>query len=148
MSSKRQRGASAVAATGCSFKLPAGYVKVDAQRDYKLRGVSAEGSVFALRVENNPDNGELAFWDKALQRQLVELRGYELVQRSDVTSDRGRAGVELLLGYERDGVAYTYLTTFFVKGKQLYVFESAGVKDQVADDLPEIRKTIAGWSGL
>lgn len=132
---------------GCAGTIPQGYVKVD-DHEYRFRAVSADGSAMGLRIEENPENGDLTFWDKAIQRQMVEIKGYRLAARREIKSRSGRDGVEFMFEYRRDGADFTYLVSLFVQGREIRIFEAAGVRDKLATDLPEIRKSIQTWPGL
>ncbi len=130
---------------GCQYPLPPGYVKVDPPWDVDFRAVSAEGSALTVRTEENPENGDLAFWEKAVRTRLVDVRGYKLAERKDVTHKGGTSGVEMTFDYVADGTDYSYLLTMFVKGDRVHLLEAAGVKEQIEPDLAAIRKSIHDW---
>lgn len=131
---------------GCSgYRLPVGYVKVDPPYDVRFRAVSADGSALTYRTEPNPENGDLVFWEKAVTNRLVEVRGYQLTDRQDVTNQSGASGVEMTFDYTQTGLDYVYLVALFVRGDRVHVFEAAGRRDTFTTDLPEIRKAIADW---
>lgn len=132
-------------AVGCRYPLPPGYVKVDPPRDVKFKAVSAEGSALTLRTEKNPENGDLAFWEKAITTRMTDVRGYKLANRKEVKHSNKTPGVELVFDYSREGMDYTYLVTLFIRMDRVYVFEAAGLKDKLAGDLDEIRKAIEQW---
>ena len=140
--------ATCLALAGCGYHLPPGYVKVEPSRGWRFRAVSAEGAAFTLRTEENPENGDLAFWEKAIKNKLVKVRGYKLADRRETTLKDQTPGVELVFDYSRDGSDYTYSVALFVKGRRVHVFEAAGAKDQMTTDLPEIRSAISQWAGL
>lgn len=137
-----------VMCVGCGHALPAGYVRVDPEYPYRFRAVNAEGAAFTLRSEENPENGDLAFWERAVRRNLVDIKGYKLAEARDVTLSNGADARELTFDYERAGKQYTYLLTLLVKGRRVHVFEAAGEKEPLSADLPEIRKAIAAWPSL
>jgi hypothetical protein len=130
---------------GCQHPLPAGFVKVDPGWETQFRAVSADGAAITHRSEANPENGDLAFWEKAVQMRLVEYRGYKVAQRREITHGDGTPGVELTFDYERDGTSYTYLLRILVKGRRVHCIEAAGEKNALANQLPAIEKAIAGW---
>lgn len=130
--------------TGCAGKLPAGYVKARADYGLDLRAVSAEGSALTLRTEENPENGDLVFWEKAVHTRLTEVRGYQAVRRTEIRNG-STSGIELTYDYTRAGVDYGYLVAILVRGSRVYVFEAAGPKPGFTADGPELRKAITAW---
>ncbi|HOL24823.1 MAG TPA: hypothetical protein PK235_00905 [Phycisphaerae bacterium] len=136
----------AICLYGCTgYRLPAGYVKVEPTYDVQFRAVSAEGSALTYRIEENPENGNLAFWEKAATNRLVEVRGYQLTDRQEVRNEHGTPGVEMTFDYSQIGIDYVYLLTMFVRGDRVHVFEAAGPRETFTPDLPAIRKAIAEW---
>lgn len=134
-----------VMAGGCQYALPPGYVKVEPGWDVRFRAVSAEGSAITLRSESNPENGDLPFWEKAIKNQLVDIRGYALVDRRDINRSGQTTGVEMTFDYNKDGIDYTYLVMLLVKSRQVHCIEVAGVKDQIAPELPAIKDAVGKW---
>ncbi len=110
--------ASLALACGCetTLDLPDNFVAVDEHnlRGYEARGVSADGMVVAVRLEDNAENGTLAFWTEAIERQLAS-RNYTLAKTENVTSDAGLDGTLMTLNTDRGGRPYTYLVAVFVK---------------------------------
>ncbi|MBN1489391.1 MAG: hypothetical protein JXA69_05685 [Phycisphaerae bacterium] len=138
----------ALICAGCAHTLPAGYVKVDPGHAYRFRAVNADGAAFTLRTEENPENGDLVFWGKAIKRNLVDIKGYKLADERDVALRSAADAREMTFDYKRAGKEYTYLLTLVVSGRRVHIFEAAGEKERVAADLPEIRKVIAEWPAL
>ena len=131
---------------GCQYALPPGYVKVEPGFEYRFRAVSADGSAIALRTEENPENGDLAFWEKAVKGRLVDVRGYRLVERKEVSRREGKPGTEMTFDYERKGVAYCYVVMLFVDGRQVHSIEIAGLKQKIGPELPAIKEAVGKWS--
>jgi len=130
---------------GCLYRLPPGYVKVEPPFGVEFRAVSADGSALTLRSEKNPENGDLAFWEKAVKARLVDVRGYRLTTRSEATLGRGTRVVEMAFDYNRDGIDYLYLLTMCIRGDRVHIFEAAGEKGKIAPDLPVIKQAIHDW---
>lgn len=136
----------ALFAAGCSgYRLPAGYVKVDPPGDARFKAVSAEGSALIYRTEENPENGNLAFWEKAITNRLVDVGGYQLNGRQDIRNKNGTPGVEMTFDRAQVGMSYVYVLALYVRGDRVHVLEAAGPKDKFTADLPEIRKAIIEW---
>jgi len=117
---------------------------VEPTYDGKFRAVSAEGSAVTLRSETNPHNGDLEFWEKAIQARLVGIRGYRQISRQEVVN-HDTPGVEIVYDYQRPEAAFNYMLTVFVKSGRVYIIEAAGTKERMAEDLPGIREAIATW---
>jgi len=133
-------------AAGCTgYRLPAGYVKVEPPWDAHFKAVSAEGSAMTYRTEENPKNGNLAFWEKAATNRLVEVGGYQRTDRQDICNKNGTPGVQMTFNYAQVGVDYVYVLALYVRGDRVHVLEAAGPKDKFTPDLPEIRKAIIDW---
>ncbi len=132
-------------AGGCQYALPPGYVKVDPSWNTRFRAVSAEGSAITLRNESNPENGDLTFWKKAVKNQLLDVRGYKLVNHREISHAGQTPGVEMTFDYTKDGIDYTYMVMLLVKGRRVHCIEAAGVKDQIAPELPAIKDAVAKW---
>lgn len=130
---------------GCQYSLPPGFVKVDPTWDTRVRAVSAEGAAITLRAETNPENGDLAFWEKAIMARLVEFRGYKLAERKEIKHGDQTPGVELTFDYQRDGIDYAYVITVLVKGRTVYCIEVAGDKKQIAPQLTAIADAVRKW---
>jgi hypothetical protein len=136
----------ALLAAGCSgYRLPAGYVKVDPPWDARFKAVSAEGSALIYRTEENPENGNLAFWEKAVTNRLVDVGGYQRTDRQEIRNKSGVPGVELTFEHAQVGVDYLYVLALYVRGGRVHVLEAAGPKDKFTPDLPDIRKAIIDW---
>jgi hypothetical protein len=131
--------------SGCQYAMPAGFVKVEPTGDTRLRAVSADGAAITLRAETNPENGDLAFWEKAIRARLVEFRGYKLVDRRDVKHGDKTPGVQMTFDYQRDGIDYTYEITVLVKGRTVYCIEVAGDKKQLAPQLTAVEDAVRKW---
>jgi hypothetical protein len=133
-------------AAGCSgYRLPAGYVKVDPPYDARFKAVSAEGSALIYRTEENPENGNLTFWEKAVTNRLVDVGGYQRTDRQDIHNQNGTPGVELTFAHAQVGVDYLYVLALYVRGNRVHVLEAAGPKDKFTADLPAIHKAFLEW---
>jgi hypothetical protein len=139
-------GLLALFAAGCSgYRLPAGYVKVDPPFDARFKAVSAEGSALIYRTEENPENGNLTFWEKAVTNRLVDVGGYQRTDRQDIHNKNGTPGVELTFTHAQVGVDYLYVLALYVRGNRVHVLEAAGPKDKFAADQPAIHKAFLEW---
>jgi hypothetical protein len=91
--------------------------------------------------------GDLAFWSKALENDLVEKRGYTLVEARDVEDAAGRKGREMLLEATAYGRPHRYLVTLVVieklLGNAVRTSEFAAEKEPFARYLEAVRRAIA-----
>lgn len=95
-------------AAGCAtVPLPVGFVEHDAPVGEK-KAVAADESLFWFRAFSDPARGSLGFWREALQRELVEDRGYTLVEERE-TEMRGLPAVEYRFEATVGGVVRGYL---------------------------------------
>ena len=105
--------------------------------------VGANGNRLEIRNEQNAEGGTLAFWTEAVQKELVQARGYRLASVRDVVTANGLAGKELSFTVERNLVKYGYLVTLFVDGARLLVAEAGGEEKALLAELTAIRTALA-----
>jgi hypothetical protein len=136
----------AATAVGCThtIDLPSNFVAVekDALGDYVARGVSADGVVVALRSENNPKNGTLEFWQRAIKNELVVSKGYKLEKEEAVTDRAGTAGTLLLCTAQRSGTDFTYLLAVYVTSEAVLIAEAGGKTEAVTPRLEDLKTAI------
>jgi len=133
---------------GTTLDLPENFVAVDEGNlgPYEARGVSADGMGIAVRLEENAENGTLAFWTEAVRRQLAS-RGYTLDKTEDVESDAGLAGTLMTFTTDRGGRPYTYLVAVFVRTSlfgdgDVLVAEAGGETITVTPRLDDLRAAL------
>jgi hypothetical protein len=104
-----------VATAGCrmAIEAPEEFLQMSSNAR-ELRLTTAGEARLWVREFTDPDRGDLDFWAKALQNDLVERRGYRLVETGTLTDARGSEGIatryETTLGGETCG----YLTAIWV----------------------------------
>jgi len=135
---------------GCktTLDLPENFVAVEEgdYSSYETRGVSADGTVVSVRLEDNAENGTLAFWAEAVKRQLA-TRGYTLDKTEDVKSDAGVAGTLMTFTTDRGGRPFTYLNAIFVTpglldDGEVMVVEVGGETLAVTPRLADLRAAV------
>ncbi len=136
----------AMMAAGCvaTMDMPDGFVQVKNDGDdlYRMRGVSADGVVCALRTHDNPKRGTLAFWSEAVKNELVSSKGYKLIKSEPVQSRAGRPGTLMTFSAERSGTAFTYLLAVFVSRGKVLIAEAGGKADRVKPRLGAIKNAM------
>lgn len=131
-------------ASGCvTIDLPAGYIKVQNQWGYDLKGVSARGNVIALNSRSNEDrSADLDYWSEAVAYQKVDIDGMKLAKRESIRSKGGHDGV--LFHFEAgEGQSKTaYLVALYVTPMRIYTIEATGPAKAVAKDLDKLRRSM------
>jgi hypothetical protein len=135
----------ALASTACGrpFKVETapGFVELEKQADisdYQYRATTPEGVTFAVRVIEDEERGDLAFWQQALTLQLRDVTGYALLGVNDVTSLDGTKGKLLRFGHDEDAKPYLYEVAFFSAQKRLFLVEAGGTKAQMDRQRPQV----------
>ena len=111
----------AVSLTACgpntSFTLPDDFVALDEDsiewEPYDWKAVNIDGAVVVLRERENEEEGSMEFWVKALQRELSEGRGYQLLEMTDVET-RNMKGKQLRFEVDHAGTPYHYTVAVFL----------------------------------
>jgi hypothetical protein len=130
-------------ACGRPFKIQTapGFVELENQADssdYAYRATTPEGVTLGVRVIDDEQRGDLAFWMKALTLQLHDVTGYALLETSDVKSNDGTPGRMLRLGHDEDGKPYLYWLAVYMAQSRLYLVEAGGTKEQMERARPQI----------
>ena len=69
---------------------PNGFVELEkpSAQGYDYRAAHPDGIVTAVRVVRNQPEGDLAFWTRAIENQLRQVKGYRLIEQSTVKNRR------------------------------------------------------------
>jgi hypothetical protein len=120
-----------VTACGRPFdvKTAPGFVPLENQGSYDYRSTTPEGVVVAVRVVEDEDRGDLAFWTQTVTLQLREVSGYALLEGVDVTSADGTKGKLLRFGHDEDSKPYVYWVAIYPAQGRLFVVEAGGHKE-------------------
>lgn len=113
---------------GCQvskIRTPSGFVEVDSYR-HEFRAVSPEGVTLAYRTQENPKDGTLAFWTKAIKRTLVEQKGHQFQAEEELTSTSGMSGILLKCSKLRSGTQFDYWVAVYLAGSKLHVVDAGG----------------------
>lgn len=121
----------ALAACGRPFdvKTAPGFVPLENQAAYDYRSTTPEGVVFAVRVVEDEQRGDLGFWTHAMTLQLREVSGYALLETVDVKSADGTPGRLLRFGHDEDKKPFVYWVAIFPAQGRLFVVETGGAKE-------------------
>lgn len=92
---------------------PEGFLVVDDGWD-RVKAIATDESMFWVRSFDDPHRGSLDFWHATLKSDLVDHRGYVVLDERDVRWE-GAPAVELLCEVTAKGRARRYLVTFRVE---------------------------------
>jgi hypothetical protein len=98
----------------------------DQSPPYEYRAIAPEGVVFAIRVVDTHDRGDLDFWTRATLLRMRQLNGYALLGTGDVKSHDGMPGRELRFGHDENGKPYLYSVRLYVAHGRLFIVETGG----------------------
>jgi len=123
----------ALATSGCGkpfdVKTAPGFVPLENQLDHDWRATTPEGVVVAVRVVEDENRGDLAFWVHAITLQLRDVSGYALVHSTDTVSADGTKGKLLELGHDEDNKPFVYLIAIYLAQGRLFLVEAGGPKE-------------------
>jgi len=108
---------------GAKTVVPEGFVE---QKDstFAFKAVAPDGTTIAVRQRQNEEKGSLSFWSEVFKREMVEGKGYRLVDTRDVTSSNGIAGQHFVFEVAVEDTPYTYWLALFVSERTITTFEA------------------------
>ena len=129
---------------GCGRMIdtPDGFVTVDEVGVFDTRAVSADGVVIGLRIQDNPKDGTLAFWSTAIENELTERRGYELIETRAVISEAGEPGTLMSFAAKNETRDLSYMLAVFVDGGDVLVAEAGGPAEAFEPRKDDIRAAL------
>lgn len=134
----------AMLATACGhpfdIKTAPGFVPLERQSNYSYdyRATTPEGVVLAVRVIDDEERGDIAFWTSTLTLQLRDVDGYALLSTEDVATRDGTKGKLLKFGHDEDNKPYAYWVAAFLAQGRLFIVEAGGTKDAFDRSQPSI----------
>src|SRR5262245_38434794 len=129
---------------------PPEWVTLPKAPDRDLAAVSAQGARLVVRRHDNPDGGKVAFWAEAARAELVDGKGYRLLETNEVTTESRHRGTELLFAADRELRPHLYLVTIFVfrsglfglGGSKVVTVEAGGAEELLRGELPAVRAAV------
>lgn len=131
---------------GChhhALRTPSDFAVFEDSEPYVTRAVSAQGVVIGVRELDNEPRANSAFWLTAIRAQLLEGRGYALLEAKDVRARSGQRGKQLRMGREQNGEQYSYWLTVFVTKHRLYLVEAGARRDRFEAAQSQVDAAIA-----
>ena len=122
--------------------IPEGYVSVPTGGDEILSAVAPTGNRMVVKRHTNPPEGTLEFWRDAVRNELVDGRGYEVVESQGAAGAGGTPAWEMLFRVTRQEGAYLYLVTVRVAGGSVIVAEAGGQEASIRPDLDGLRQAM------
>lgn len=124
---------------------PAGFVELNDQKEYAYRATNPDGVVIAVREIKHDPKGALAFWERAVENELREGRGYALLGKEAARTRSGLVGTTLRFGHDEGRNTHLYSITVFVTGDHVFLIEVGGPKNVVEGKAGAIRAAIASF---
>lgn len=134
----------ALLATGCGrpfqMKTAPAFIELESQHGegYLYRATTPDGVVLGVRVIEDEDRGDLPFWVRSITLQLRDIKGYALLESSDVKSADGTSGKRLRFGSDEGKRPYLYDVMIYRTASRLFLVEAGGPKEQVDRARPSL----------
>lgn len=112
-----------------------------------LQAVTADDARIWMRTFDAGNEASVAFWTEAVEHDLVQQRGYELVAKGEVPGRNEASGVWLECAANVGGDRIGYLLALWVHGTQVRVVEFAARADVFAARVEAVRQALpsARW---
>jgi hypothetical protein len=127
---------------------PNGFVELERQdsHHYDYRAVHPDGIVSSVRVIRNRPKGDLAFWTRAVENQLREVKGYRLIEQTTVKNRENLTGNLLKFGHDEGKQPHLYRVALFLHDDDLFILEQGGTKELIAAHEGELSQILQGFS--
>jgi hypothetical protein len=122
--------------------LPPGYVTVPGEKGVLRSAVAPTGNRIVVRRHENPPEGTLEFWRDAVQAELIDGKGYELLESKQFAVHGGRTSWEFLFSVSRTEGDYLYFVLIRVSGRDVFVTEAGGRAEPMRADLEARRDAL------
>ncbi|MEQ8766231.1 MAG: hypothetical protein RL885_20120 [Planctomycetota bacterium] len=132
-----------VAAISCrSIETPPGYLPLETFGELTYVAVAPNGNRIEIREHDNREEGTAEYWAQAIQRELVEGRGYSLESNQSRLLHTGTTFHELLFSTEHQLREYLYLVAIYASSGEVQILEAGGERESLEPDLPVIRQML------
>lgn len=127
-------------ACATSMRLPKDFLLLEHCDD--LRAVTGDDARIWARELEDENEAPLAFWAAAVEHDLVEQRGYELVAKGEIEGKRSAAGVWLECAVNVRGERIGYLLGLWVRGHEVRVVEFTARAEVFAARVDDVKKAL------
>lgn len=107
-----------------------------------FRAVTGDDARLWIRDFEEPNTATLEFWTEALEYDLREQRGYELVAKGDTASRSGRPGRWLEFAANTGGQRTGYLIAIWVNGARVRTVEFAAADKVFREQVDGVRAAL------
>lgn len=126
---------------------PSGFVELNDQdeKNYDYRAAHPDGIVSSVRVIPNDPKGDLAFWTRAIENQLRQVKGYRLIEQTTITTRQGVTGNLLKFGHDEGKQPHLYRIALFLHDDDLFLLEQGGTKSLITAHEAELTQVLQGF---
>ncbi len=128
-------------ACSISMRLPKDFLRLES-RGHDLQAVTGDDARIWAREFRDANEAPLSFWAAAIEHDLVQQRGYELVAKGEVEGKRGAGGVWLECAANVRGERIGYLIGLWVHGREVRVLEFTARAEVFAARIDEVKKAL------
>jgi hypothetical protein len=118
----------------------------DKDPEYDYRATSPDGVTLAVRRVKNDPKGDVGYWSDAIAQRLTAYGTYDVTSSRDITNHQGVAGREITLKHTADGSEHVYRVAVYDRKGWLYVIESAGDTQKMANWSIALDQAVQGIS--
>ena len=122
-----------ICSCGWPIKTPNGFAVLENPRPFAYHAVSDDGCHIAVEHMKGAEGADLRYWANSLKRQLVEIRGYKLVEETGFTTESGSDGRLLVTRADYGGRAQTFLVALVMDGEDVWVLKAVGPEETMKE---------------
>jgi hypothetical protein len=127
-------------ACSISMRLPKDFLRLEHRGD--LQAVTGDDARIWAREFEDENEAPLPFWAAAVEHDLVQQRGYELIAKGDIEGKRGTGGVWLECAANVRGERIGYLLALWVRGHEVRVVEFTARAEVFAARVDEVKQAL------
>lgn len=132
--------ASLASACSVSMQLPKDFLELEDGDE--LKAVTGDDARVWARVFEDDHEASLAFWAAAVEHDLVQQRGYDLVAKGELEGKRSAAGTWFECAANVRGERIGYLLALWVAGDEVRVVEFTARAEVFAARVEAVKKAL------
>jgi hypothetical protein len=136
-----------LAGCGRPFKVNTapGFIELEQQAEHGFlyRATTPEGIVVGVRVIEDEDRGDLAFWVRTVTLQMRDIKGYALLTTAEARSKDGTPGKRLQFAHDEDHKPYLYELFVYRVPDRVFLVEAGGKKEDLERVRPSLESMLA-----